>query len=306
MPREVHAIWWDDNLGPLVGRSYPEDTGLTSEEALRVFMGHGIHQEAPIGYTNLGKGLVVSLMRPPNCIAVVLEQDEDPLAVERAIIRVCSEIDFNSDRWGMELRHVFERIQKLLRSASLDELIARPEIRRLMEHMGEGRVPVLAPEHVLISRVRYPVAMSYLGPDEEETTRVLHDLEAAGLLVARSFGRRLVCRQCGQSEVRLTLTCPRCGSSRLHGVYGIFCPHCSSRTVAVLPDEMTEVSCQQCKGSIPVSELRVLDVEILCADCGNSTVDASIVLHCAACGRQLTNVDMLGATGLAYYPKTDG
>ena len=60
MPRAMFAIWWDDALGPFVGRVWPEDESLTGEEALTIFMGHGVNMEAQIGYTKIPHGLIVS------------------------------------------------------------------------------------------------------------------------------------------------------------------------------------------------------------------------------------------------------
>ena len=66
MPKAIYSIWWDDRLGPMVGRAYPETAALTSEEALIIFMGHGVNQEAEVGYSKPQIGLVISYMKPPN------------------------------------------------------------------------------------------------------------------------------------------------------------------------------------------------------------------------------------------------
>lgn len=301
MPSAIHAIWWDDSLGPFLGRSYPESESLTAEEALSVFMGHGVNQEAKIGYTNLSKGLVVSVMESPNCIAVVLDNDEDVHLIERCLLRLATEIDFNTSAWDSEIKKSYLRLVELVKAASVDELLAKPEVKRMLDDLRSKRLPSLIPKHLMKGHARYPEASKYIVAEDEEVARVLKDLESAGLLLPKTYGRRLECRQCGSSEVSLGLRCPRCSSEELYTVYAIFCPSCGDRTQVVIPDDLVEVTCQHCKTRVKVSELTVLDVEVLCAACGAKTVDPNLFLQCDVCGRHLTNVDILAGTGLAYY-----
>ncbi|MFW9800534.1 MAG: hypothetical protein ACFFD9_08860, partial [Candidatus Thorarchaeota archaeon] len=93
MPKAIFSVWWDNTLGPMVGRAFPEDDPLTSEEALSIFMGHGVNQEAPVGYTKLRRGLVISFLQTPNCIALLLEDEEDSTVVERNLRRLVREMD---------------------------------------------------------------------------------------------------------------------------------------------------------------------------------------------------------------------
>ena len=53
VPKAIFSIWWDDRLGPMVGRMYPDVQLLTSEEAVTIFMGHGVNQETEIGYSKI-------------------------------------------------------------------------------------------------------------------------------------------------------------------------------------------------------------------------------------------------------------
>jgi hypothetical protein len=301
----MFAIWWDDTLGPLVGRASPDGFALTGDEALAVFLGHGVNQEARIGYTNLGRGLVVSLMEAPNCIGVLLDKDEDPQVVERNLVRVAKDIDFNSEDWDTEIQAAFDGLRRLMRSSTYDELLARPEVRRMIDDLVEGRLDALHPRHILRAASTYPAAANYLGSDHEENERTLRDLAAAGLLVPRTYGRRVQCRQCGSSELEVSLTCPSCDSKNLYKVYAVYCSHCGNRTQALIPDDLTEVCCQYCKTPMRVSDLAVLDVEILCQECGRASPDPRIALTCTVCGRRLGNVDILGGTGLSYTSKID-
>lgn len=302
MPKAIYAIWWDPNLGPLLGRSYPENDPLTSEDALVIFMGHGTKQEAKVGYTKLAKGLVVSYLDNPNCIAVLLDDDDDPAVVERNLLRLVGRINFNSSKWDAEITRAFLLLQELIAETSGQELLSNTHVARLVEDISRGRVSALVPKHVLKATAKYPKATEYLGPDDEEVSRLLKDLERAGHLVPKTYGRKVECRQCGGAEVTLELACPSCGSSDIYKVYLVFCPKCGNKTQTVIVDDLTEIRCQRCKQPAKVSELSVIDVELLCKGCGQATKDPKIVLSCANCGKHMTNTDLLGGTGLAYYP----
>ncbi|MHA1771913.1 MAG: hypothetical protein ACTSYL_03615 [Candidatus Thorarchaeota archaeon] len=300
MPKEMHAIWWDDNLGPMIGRSYPEGASLTIEEALRIFMGHGINQEAKIGYTNLSRGLVISLLSTPNCIAVLLDENEDPQLVERNLIRLVDQMDFNSSDWDLEIAQAFQRLNELSENSSRDQLLKREDVRRLVNDMIDGRIGQIEPVHILKAAERYPKVVEYLAGSDEEVARTLNDLVSVGILVPKSHGRKLVCTKCGGTEVYLTLSCPNCHSTDLYKVYMLHCPSCGKITHGVIMDDMEEISCQHCKTAIPVDKIKVLGIELLCNSCSTVTPDPLIVLSCVSCGKRFSALDLLAGTGLAF------
>jgi ribosomal protein S27E len=302
MPKAIYSIWWDVALGPLLGRSYPENDPLTSEDAIVIFMGHGVSQEAKVGYTKLSKGLVVSYLESPNCIAVLLDENDEPSVIERNLLRLVSRINFNSSTWDTEITRAFLLLQELIAETSGKELLSNTHVMRLVQDMESGRLSALVPKHILKATVRYPKASEYLGTDEDEVWRLLKDLERAGRLIPKTYGRRVECRQCGGAEVTFDLACPSCGSEDIYKVYLVLCPKCGNRTQTVIVDDLAEIRCQQCKQPAKVSELTIIDVELLCKGCGQTTKDPRIVLSCANCGKRMTNTDLLGATGLAYYP----
>ncbi len=303
VPKAIYSIWWDDNLGPSVGRSYPEMDSLTSEEALIIFMGHGVNREAEIGYSKLPRGLAISYMKPPNCIAILLDQEDNASAIERNLLRLVKYIDFNSDKWDTELQRAFELLHELIDETSGAGLLTNPGVKKLVEDMLEKRVSVITPKHVLRASVRYPDAYDYFGTDDDEVVRILKDLEEEDILVSRTYGRRVECRQCGESDLIVELLCPRCDSNDIHKVYTLFCPKCSNQFHAVLMDDIAEVTCLSCKQPVKVSELAILDVEPLCNHCGTASNDPRIVFRCASCGKHLRGADLLAGTGLAYYQK---
>ncbi|MHA3963419.1 MAG: TackOD1 domain-containing metal-binding protein [Candidatus Thorarchaeota archaeon SMTZ1-45] len=303
MPKAIHSIWWDDNLGPSVGRSYPETDPLTSEEALIIFMGHGVNREAEVGYSKLPRGLTISYMKPPNCIAVLLDDGENTTTIERNLLRLVKYIDFNSDRWDNELQRAFELLHELIDETSGAELLTNPEVKKLVEDMSDKRVPAITPRHVLRASVRYPKAQDYFGNDDDEIVRILKDLEDEGILESRTYGRRVECRQCGESDLSIELHCPHCDSNDLHKVYTLFCPKCSDQFHAILVDDIAEITCLSCKQPVKVKELAIIDVEPLCNKCGTASNDPKIVFRCASCGKHLRSPDLLAGTGLAYYPK---
>ncbi len=302
MPKAMFAIWWDDALGPLVGRVWPEDVSITSEEAITIFMGHGTKMESQIGYTKIPQGLIVSYMNPPNCIAVLLEDEEDPATIERNLLRIVPTIDFSSSEWDSEIKKAYTGLVEVIKETSGDRLLSTPGIRQMIQDMYEGRLPVIKPRHILVSVDRYPEAANYLGQDHAEVKRILKDLESEGILIPRTFGRRIECRQCGSSETKITLQCPNCSSEDLYNVYAVYCPLCSGQFHTVIVDEISEVTCQKCKQPVSVSKLAVLDVEPLCNGCGTASEEPKIVLTCAVCGKHLKGADLLAGTGLAYIP----
>ena len=303
MPKAIHSIWWDDILGPSVGRSYPETDSLTGEEALIVFMGHGVNREAEVGYSKLPRGLVISYMKPPNCIAILLEEGENTPTIERNLLRLVKYIDFNSDEWDTELQRAFELLNELIDETSGAELLTNPGVKKLVDDMSNNRVHGLTPKHVLRATVRYPKAHDYLGSDDDEVVRMLKDLEDENVLESRTYGRRVECRQCGDSDLTIELLCSNCDSNDIHKVYTLFCPKCSDQFHAVLVDDIAEVTCLNCKEAVKVGELAILDVEPLCNKCGTASSDPRIVFRCATCGKHLRGADLLAGTGLAYYPK---
>ncbi|MFW9832819.1 MAG: hypothetical protein ACFFEK_02395 [Candidatus Thorarchaeota archaeon] len=305
MPKAIHSIWWDDNLGPSVGRSFPETDSLTSEEAMIIFMGHGVNRESEVGYSKLQRGLFISYMKPPNCIAIHLNEDENTATIERNLLRLVKYIDFNSDTWDSELQRAFELLNELIDETSGAELLTNPGVKKLVEDLSNARVSALTPKHVLRASVRYPEAREYFGNDDDEVVRMLKDLEDEGVLESRTYGRRIECRQCGESDLTVELLCPKCESNDLHKVYTLFCPKCSNQFHAVLVDDIAEVTCLSCKEPVKVGDLAILDVEPLCNRCGTASNDPKIVFRCATCGKHLQGADLLAGTGLAYYPKNE-
>lgn len=302
MPKAMYAIWWDDNLGPFVGRTWPEEESLSGEEALTIFMGHGVNMESKIGYTKIPAGLVVSFMEAPNCIAVLLAEDDDPSVIERNLLRIVPTIDFSSSSWDDEIKKAFNGLEEIIKETTGDKLLTNPGVKKLIQDMFEGRLDTIKPQHVLSTIDKYPEAKQYFGADNEEVVRTLKDLEDAGVIIPKTYGRRIECRQCGSSEVKVTLQCPSCGSEELYKVYTVFCPLCSGQFQTVLVDDITEIQCLKCQQAVKVADLSVLEVEPLCNGCGTASEDPKIVLTCATCEKQLKGADLLAGTGLAYIP----
>jgi hypothetical protein len=301
VPKAIFSIWWDDRLGPMVGRSYPETTPLSSEEAVTIFMGHGANMEISIGYSKIASGVVVSYMSPPNCIAVLLGEGENGATIERNLLRLAPTIDFDSDLWNKELERAFHGLTDLINETTGEELLLNPSVKQLVGDLMNGRIAAIAPKHVLKAAVRYPNAHEYLGDDDEEVARLLRDLEDEEVLESRTYGRKVECRQCGYSDLTIELLCPSCSSDDIHKVYTVFCPKCSNQFQTVLIDDLAEVTCMSCKHPVKVSELSVIDVEPICNKCGTASNDPKIVFRCATCGKQLKGADLLSGTGLAYY-----
>ncbi|MHA1134979.1 MAG: hypothetical protein ACTSSE_00670 [Candidatus Thorarchaeota archaeon] len=301
MPKAIFSIWWDDRLGPMVGRSYPETITLSSEEAITVFMGHGANMETKVGYSKVQSGLVISYMQTPNCLAVLLEDDENSSVVERNLRRLIPHVNFDSDEWDSELEKAIKVLHDLMNETSGEELLLNPGVKQLVGDMMEGRIDAIVPEHVMRATVRYPAAHDSLGKDDEEVARLLKDLEDERVLESRTYGRRVECRQCGDTDLTIELRCPSCDSAEIHKVYTVFCPKCSSQFHAVLLDDLTEVTCVNCKQPVNINDLSVIDVEPLCEECGTASNDPKIVFKCATCGKQLQGADLLAGTGLAYY-----
>jgi hypothetical protein len=70
----------------------------------------------------------------------------------------------------------------------------------------------------------------------------------------------------------------------------------------VIDDNITEIKCQACKKPVSVSNLDIISVEPLCKSCGTATDSPRVSLECGVCDKKLGAVDLLGGTGLAYYP----
>jgi hypothetical protein len=276
---------------------------LAGEEALLIFMGHGVNREAEIGYSKLPQGLFISYMKVPNCIAIHLNEGENPTIIERNLLRLVKYIDFNSDKWDTELQRAFELLNELIDETSGAALLTNPSVKKLVDDIASNRVPSIKPKHVLRASVRYPEAHDYFGSDDAEVTRILKDLDDEDVLESRTFGRRIECRQCGDSDLTIELLCPKCESGDIHKVFTLFCPKCSNQFHAVMADDIAEVTCLSCKEPVKVGDLAVIDVEPLCNQCGTASNDPKIVFRCATCTKHLRGADLLAGTGLAYYPK---
>lgn len=299
----IFSIWWDDRLGPMVGRSYPENTTLTSEEAITIFMGHGVNQETEVGYSKIQSGLVISYMHTPNCLGILLKEGENSSAVERNLRRLIPHVNFDSDHWDQELEKAFRVLHDLMNETSGEELLLNPGVKQLIGDMMSRRIDAIRPKHVMRASVRYPAASDALGSDDDEVARLLKDLEDEEVLESRTYGRRVECRQCGDTDLTIELLCPNCQSGDIHKVYTVFCPKCSNQFHAVIVDDLAEVTCLHCKEAVKINELAVIDVEPLCNECGTASNDPKIVFKCATCGKQLQGADLLSGTGLAYYFK---
>ncbi|MCK5389527.1 MAG: hypothetical protein KAJ36_03505, partial [Candidatus Thorarchaeota archaeon] len=177
MPKAIFSIWWDDRLGPMVGRSYPESTTLSGEEAVTIFMGHGVNLETEVGYSKIQSGLVISFMRAPNCLGVLLNEGDNSSAVERNLRRLIPHVDFNSDSWDKELEKAFLVLHDLMDETSGKELLLNPGVKQLVGDLIEKRIESVKPIHVMKATVRYPEAYDALGNDDEEVSRLLKDLE---------------------------------------------------------------------------------------------------------------------------------
>ena len=305
MPIAIYSLFWDDTLGPFVGRSFPEEEPLAAEEAVVIFMGHGVNLDATskLGYTKLKRGLIISYLASPNCIAVLLDEEDDRSIVERNLLRLVTEIDFTSEDWDEEIRKAFHRLNQLIAESSGSELLSDLRVKRFVDDLKAGRIRDIKPLPILRGMDRFPVAANYFGTDEEEVARILRDLENEGFLTAVTYGRRVQCTFCGSVEVGITLVCPSCNSSDLHNVYTVFCPNCKAQFHAVIADDLKEVTCHSCKSNVEIADLTVTSVEVLCNACGTATDDPKITLTCRDCSHHFKPIDLLAGTGLAYYPR---
>lgn len=297
----MFAIWWDDRLGPSLGRSYPP-IELSEEEVLNIFMSHGLNSKTSIGYTRISDGLVISYIHKPNCIAVLLDDDDDLEIIERNLMRLVPHIDLASDNWDAEIKQAFDTLNDLIKETTGTNLLTHSDVKEFIRALKSGHIRVIVPEQVLKGVIHYAEAEPYFGNNPDEVVRVLKDLEREKVLVAKTYGRKIECRQCGSDSIRIELRCPKCGSDDIHSIYTVFCPKCSNQFQTVLIDGLTEVRCQKCQEAVKVADLAATNVELLCNSCGMAFEEPRIVLICSVCNHTFSALDLLAGTSVAYHP----
>jgi hypothetical protein len=169
----------------------------------------------------------------------------------------------------------------------------------LLDFFSKGAIQELRPTSDAQYGARYIEIENLTKVEPRNVPALLERLAARGVLLRRTYERRIACEICNSTNLSPRYECTTCKSTNLERervVEHVTCGHSGSDSDFVRRGEL--LVCPHCDGEFqssgPEVHVRAAEIVYSCQDCGAGTRLPGIYFHCAGCGA------ILPSNGVAF------
>lgn len=159
----------------------------------------------------------------------------------------------------------------------------------LLDFFSKGAIQELRPVRDAQYGVRYIEIENLTKVEPRNVPALLERLAARGVLLRRTYERRIVCEVCNSSDLSPRYECTTCRSNNLERervIEHVSCGH--SGPTGMFERRSDMLVCPHCGvefgSSGPEVNPRAGEVVYSCQDCGASTRQPGVFFHCGGCG----------------------
>lgn len=163
-----------------------------------------------------------------------------------------------------------------------------PKVSVLLKELLDGDLEILEPdmsdnEGISIS---YPEVVDLLELSKEESLEILESLVDDGYLKKKFYDQFLSCPSCFSSDVKLSASCPKCGSLNTRKKEIIEHLNCGYQgETKKFEDKNGDYICPKCKKelkAIGVDYAKMSDIRV-CKSCGEISDSTDYIIRCEDC-----------------------
>ncbi len=158
----------------------------------------------------------------------------------------------------------------------------------LLDFFSKGAIQELRPTSDEQYGVRYIEIENLTKVEPRNVPALLERLAARGVLLRRTYERKIVCEICNSKNLSPRYECTTCKSTNLERervIEHVTCGHSGSDGEFGRRGDL--LVCPHCDGEFrssgPEANLKVSEIIYSCQDCGASTRQPGIYFHCAGC-----------------------
>lgn len=158
----------------------------------------------------------------------------------------------------------------------------------LLDFFAKGAIQELRPVRDEQYGARYIEIENLTKVEPRNVPALLERLAARGVLLKRTYERRIVCEVCSSSNLSPRYECTTCRSTNLERekvIEHVTCGH--SGPMGTFERRGNALSCPHCGvefgSSGPEVNVRAAEIVYSCQDCGASTRQPGVYFHCGGC-----------------------
>jgi hypothetical protein len=159
----------------------------------------------------------------------------------------------------------------------------------LLDFFSKGAIQELRPTSDAQYGVRYIEIENLTKVEPRNVPALLERLAARGVLLRRTYERKIVCEICSSKDLSPRYECTTCKSTNLERervIEHVTCGHTGSEGQFGRRGDL--LVCSHCDGEFrssgPEVNIKVSEIIYSCQDCGASTRQPGIYFQCAGCG----------------------
>ncbi|MHA1359878.1 MAG: hypothetical protein ACTSRC_17315 [Candidatus Helarchaeota archaeon] len=290
MPKGIGVIRWDNQLGPYLEATFPEDITLTSPEIVNIYTSQTMGDISTPRFTSLGTDefKIVTYfggMEDQSILLLFLERYENPDDFRNGLIDAFTSLPKDPSLLKKWLLTTFENFQKVHPREEFDAKLKK-KLSLILIEINYQNLTIIIPEYKLQSGIIYPQFENLPEITQDELKKLLVQLANLGYLIPEIQDSLITCPDCNSPKLQIKLTCPVCKSHSLEKT--LITEHflCGLKTISKKFITPQGLICPKCNISLQTDGIDYSNLGIFyfCHKCRNFFNRPHRFLLCHNCG----------------------
>ncbi|MHA1266492.1 MAG: hypothetical protein ACTSRS_14755 [Candidatus Helarchaeota archaeon] len=290
MPKGIGIIRWNNQLGPYLETSYPDEIKLNPQLVVHLYTSQTMGDIATPRLTSLSTDelKIISYFgghQDPSLLVLFLEKYEAPEAYESVLIDAFMSMpkDVSTIKpWLTSTLQQFKNIQPLHHQ----KLEFKNKLLNILNTISLQQITQITPKFDYETGIKYPQLDSSLKIPSIELGRLLEHLANMDYLIREIHDSLLACPDCNSPKLQIKWACPICNSRALEKSIIIEHYLCGVKTLGAKFITSKGMKCPKCATPLKTEgiDYTTLGLYYYCHKCKNYFSNPLKQLLCHNCG----------------------
>ena len=289
MPKGISIVRWNNQLGPFIEISYPDNITLSPEKIIQLYTSQTMGDIATPRFSFFAsEGLKIASyfggIQDSSLLLLFLKEDEDPDFFKNSLIDAFMSMPQEKsllESWAIQF------LQKL-KTLSPQEITIEfsQKLSEILHEIENRKISTLTPEFDFDVGIKFPQLADSLNKSGRELNRLLEQLANFGYLIREIHDCYYSCPDCNSARLQIKSTCKICDSSALERTLIIEHFVCGTQTIGNKFISSNGMRCPKCNIQLKTEGIDYSNSGLFyyCHKCKNFFNNPHKYLLCYNCG----------------------
>lgn len=289
MPKGISIVRWNNQLGPYIEISYPDNIFLSPEQIIQLYTSQTMGDIGTPRFTVFAsEGLKIASyfggLQDSSLLMLFLEKNEDPDYFKNSLIDAFTSMPQEKsllESWAIQF------LQKV-RDLSPQEINVEftQKLSEVLYEISKRNISLLNPEFDFDVGIKFPQLTDNPNLNLRELNRLLEQLANLGYLIREINDCYYSCPDCSSARLQMKSTCKICDSNALERTLIIEHFICGTQTIGKKFIAANGMFCPKCNIQLKTEGIDYSNLGLFyyCHKCKNFFNNPNKYLLCYNCG----------------------